>query len=108
MRSKRRQRSIACCTLSRDIERRTISRTDCFEPEWRAARDQQHVEAARRQGARQDCGAADMADAQQVLHMKEDAAHDSGAFGWSSVTLPSPCAVKKCRHFQSSLTGWRP
>jgi hypothetical protein len=49
-----------------------------------------------------------MADAQQVLHMKEDAAHDSGTFGRSSVTLPSPCAMKKCRHFQSSLTGCRP
>ena len=39
----------------------------------RAARDQQHVEAAGRQRARQDGGAAQMADAQQVLHIEEDA-----------------------------------
>ena len=43
------------------------------EADRRAARDQQHVEAAGRQGARQHGGAAQMADAQQMLHIEEDA-----------------------------------
>ena len=44
-----------------------------IERRRRAARHQQHVEAARRQGARQRGGAAQMADAEQVLDIEEDA-----------------------------------
>ena len=65
----------------------------------RAARHQQHVEAAVSQGARQGGGAAQMADAQKVLHVEEDArAHGApvrGTLRRSTVTLPSERAVKK-------------
>ena len=77
-----------------------------------AARYQQHVEAARRQSARQHGSAPDVADAQEMLHMEENALHASGTFGWpngtlgwSSVTLPSARAEKKCRQRQSSFIG---
>src|SRR5712671_7610736 len=77
-----------------------------------AARHQQHVEATLGQRARQSRGATQMADTQQMLHVKEDTrAHGApfrGTSRRSTATLPSVRAVKKWTQRQSSLCGGRP